>query len=131
MRASYQRWAIVAVAGIAVLGSGALVAYLSGGTPAPVAPAEIVKVKIPDTSPQHVVIGQSVEGRTIDAYTYGTGATRLGFVGGMHGGYEWNSILLAYDLMDYLTAHPEIIPANLSITVIPDANPDGVYKVLG
>jgi predicted deacylase len=94
-------------------------------------PAEIVEVKVPDTSPQHVVIGQSVEGRTIDAYTYGRGATRLGFVGGMHGGYEWNSILLAYDLMDYLSAHPEIIPANLSITVIPDANPDGVYKVLG
>jgi predicted deacylase len=131
MRASYQRWAIVAVAGIAILGSGALVVYLLRGTPAPIAPAEIVKVKVPDTSPRHTVIGQSVEGRTIDAYTYGRGATRLGFVGGMHGGYEWNSILLAYDLMDYLTAHPESIPANLSITVIPDANPDGVYKVLG
>jgi predicted deacylase len=131
MRASYQRWAIVAVTGIAILGLGVFVAYLLRGTPAPVAPAEIVKVTVPDTSVRHVVIGQSVEGRTIDAYTYGRGATRLGFVGGMHGGYEWNSVLLAYDLMDYLTAHPEIIPANLSITVIPDANPDGVYKVLG
>lgn len=129
MRASYQRWAIVAVAVIAVLGSGVFAWYALRGAPTPVAPAEVVTV--PDTSPEHAVIGSSVEGRAIDAYTYGTGATRLGFVGGMHGGYEWNGILLAYDLMDYLSAHPEIIPANLSITVIPDINPDGVYKVLG
>jgi hypothetical protein len=72
-----------------------------------------------------------VEGRAIDAYTYGTGTTRLGFVGGMHGGYEWNSVLLAYMLMDYLSAYPERIPENLSVTVIPDANPDGVYLALG
>src|ERR1035437_3415979 len=118
MRASYQRWAIVAVAVIVMPSLGVFVAYLLGGTPAPVAPTEIVEVKVPDTSPQHVVIGQSVEGRTIDSYTYGGGATRLAFVGGMHGGYEWNSVLLAYTLMDYLSAHPESIPENLSVTVI-------------
>lgn len=131
MRASYQRRIVVAVSGIVLLGLGVFAVYLLGGTPAPVAPAEIVEVTVLDTSPRRTVIGQSVEGRAIGAYTYGRGATLLGFVGGMHGGYEWNSVLLAYDLMDYLTAHPESIPANLSITVIPNANPDGVHKVLG
>lgn len=81
--------------------------------------------------PTHEVIGQSVQGRTIDAYTYGMGSTTIAFVGGIHGGYEWNSVLLAYTFMDYIVAHPEIIPKNLSVIVIPDANPDAVFKVVG
>jgi len=81
--------------------------------------------------PQHVVIGKSIEGRAIDAYTYGTGATHLLFVGGIHGGYEWNSVLLAYTFMDYLEANPEIIPENITVTIIPASNPDGVYAVTG
>ena len=92
----------------------------------PTTPAEEVNPKL-----QHEVIGYSVEGRSIDVYIYGTGATHIGFVGGMHGGYEWNSVLLAYGLMDYLSAYPESIPAALSVSVIPDASPDGVHKVLG
>jgi g-D-glutamyl-meso-diaminopimelate peptidase len=76
------------------------------------------------------VIGHSVQGRDITATTYGTGATRLLFVGGMHGGYEWNSILLAYQMMDYLAANPDAIPASESITIVPDANPDAAFKVL-
>lgn len=77
------------------------------------------------------VIGTSVQGRTIEATTYGDGATHLLFVGGIHGGYEWNSVLLAYEMMDYFTENPSVIPANLSVTIIPSANPDGVFKVIG
>ena len=80
---------------------------------------------------EYEVIGSSVEGRKIEAYTYGKGGARLVFVGGMHGGYEWNSALLAYKFMDYLDANPEFIPKNLTVTVIPSANPDGMYKVTG
>src|SRR3989344_2079056 len=86
----------------------------------------------PDTADiKHEIIGKSVEGRDIDAYTYGSGNTRLMFVGGVHGGYEWNSVLLSYQFMDYLRENPTIIPANLTVAVIPSANPDGVYKVIG
>jgi predicted deacylase len=129
MRPLYLKRAIVAIVVIAVLGSGALAWYVLQDTSEKTTPAEVIKVS--DTSPRHIVIGSSVEGRAIEAYTYGNGTTRLAFVGGIHGGYEWNSILLAYELMDYLSAHPEIIPGNLSVTIIPDINPDGVYKVLG
>ncbi len=80
---------------------------------------------------KHEVIGKSVEGRTVDAYTYGTGKTRLVFVGGMHGGYEWNSVLLAYAFMDYVDKNPAVVSDNLSVTVIPSLNPDAVYKVVG
>lgn len=79
----------------------------------------------------HETIGTSVEGRAIEAYTWGTGDTHLLFVGGVHGGYEWNSVLLAYQFMDYLEAHPEVVPKNISVTVVPSANPDGIFKVTG
>ncbi len=79
----------------------------------------------------HESIGVSVEGRSLDAYTFGSGKTHLLFVGGMHGGYEWNSVLLAYQFLDFLEVHPEAVPAELSITVIPSLNPDGVFKVTG
>lgn len=77
------------------------------------------------------VIGKSVEGRDIVAYNYGTGDTNLLFVGGIHGGYEWNTVLVAYQLMDYLKANPDIIPENVKVTVIPVLNPDGLNKVVG
>lgn len=78
-----------------------------------------------------VVIGSSVEGRAIEAHLYGTGDTHLMFVGGIHGGYEWNSVVLAYSFLDYLDAHPELIPENLTVAIIPSANPDGVFRVVG
>lgn len=96
-------------------------------TPAPLPIAIVAK----QSNPVHEIIGRSVDGRTIEAYTYGTGATNLLFVGGMHGGYEWNSVILAYTYMDHLSAHLNEIPTKLSITVIPDLNPDGVFKVIG
>ncbi len=87
-----------------------------------------------DTAPkaaEPVVIGTSVQGRSIEATSYGTGNTHLFIVGGIHGGYEWNSVVLAYEMMDYLTAHPELVPTNLTVTIVPSANPDGVFKIVG
>jgi len=72
-------------------------------------------------------IGQSVEGNPIEAYTFGNGDTHLLFVGGMHGGYEWNSVLLAYQMIDHLEANPEILETEQKVTIIPDLNPDGTF----
>src|SRR3989338_4102892 len=69
---------------------------------------------------KQTVIGKSVEGRDILAYHYGTGDTELLFVGGIHGGYEWNTALVAYQLID-----------NIKVTVIPVLNPDGLNKIVG
>jgi hypothetical protein len=80
---------------------------------------------------EETVIGKSVENRDITAYHYGTGATEILFVGGIHGGYEWNTASLAYNLMDYLKANPSAVPANLKVTVIPVLNPDGLNKTVG
>lgn len=76
-------------------------------------------------------IGSSAGGRPITSYRFGFGRQTLVFVGGIHGGYEWNSILLAYEMIDYFLANPDRIPANLSLYIIPSANPDGQFAVTG
>ncbi|MBP6888596.1 MAG: hypothetical protein KBC21_02720 [Candidatus Pacebacteria bacterium] len=75
------------------------------------------------------IVGTSIEGRDIEVYSFGNGSKHLFFIGGIHGGYEWNTVLLAYTFIDYLTQHPEFIPDSLTIDVIPSANPDAVHKV--
>lgn len=96
--------------------------------------------KLPPSTTQNVVqtngagsvIGTSVQGRDIIAYHYGNGtSTELLFVGGIHGGYEWNTALVAYQLMDYLKTNPSVIPDNVKVTVIPVLNPDGLNKIVG
>jgi predicted deacylase len=92
-------------------------------------PPEAPKVDNSKYLAVYKVIGTSVEGRKIESYTYGKGEKKLVFVGGIHGGYEWNTVLLAYKFINYLDNNPGSVPDNLTITVIPDANPDGVYEV--
>lgn len=98
-----------------------------------VVPAPIVEEPIvePELSITSKVIGTSVEEREITVHSLGNGDTHLLFVGGMHGGYEWNSVLLAYEMIDHLTNNPELIPDTLTIDIIPAINPDGLYEVLG
>lgn len=93
--------------------------------------SEVSVTPVATSTITHQTIGTSVEGRSINAYTYGTGDKEVVFVGGIHGGYEWNSVLLAYEFMDYFQIHEKEIPSNVRITIIPSANPDGVYKVIG
>lgn len=87
---------------------------------------KVVKDTIP---PAETTIWQSVEKRSIETYTFGDGGKHLLFVGGIHGGYEWNSVLLAYQLIDYLEINKELIPENIKVTIIPSANPDGIFEV--
>lgn len=109
---------------LVVLGIGIFLLLQKKEVPSPVPVTELEEL-----GPERTVIGRSVEGRDIEAYTFGRGQTHLVFVGGIHGGYEWNSVLLAYKFIDYLEANS--IPENLTVSVIPSANPDGVYEVVG
>jgi hypothetical protein len=77
------------------------------------------------------VIGRSYENRPIFAYQFGTGLEPVVLVGGIHGGYEWNSILLAYEAVDYFSDNPEMIPDSATLFIVPVANPDGQYVVTG
>jgi len=107
--------------------------------PAPTAPniETPPETEIPPTPPKEVldrtqtVLGRSANGHEITAYHYGVGDREILFVGGIHGGYAWNTNLVAYELMDYLTGNPSLIPSSLKVTVVPTLNPDGLRAVTG
>lgn len=94
----------------------------STSTPQPTTPA---------VDATKTIIGMSVKNNPITAYHYGSGTDELIFVGGIHGGYEWNTVLLARELMGYLSKNPTAIPKNIKVTIIPVLNPDGLAVVTG
>lgn len=77
------------------------------------------------------IIGYSTDGWPIELYRFGHGPVHLALIGGIHGGYEWNTILLAYEMIDHLTRNPGIVPEAVTVYVIPAANPDGQMRTVG
>lgn len=103
-----------------------------------VAPEYVVDEVIPEPIEEvevitetETVLGTSINGNPITAYHYGNGSQEILFVGGIHGGYSWNTVLVAYELMDYLEQNIDTIPENVQVTVIPVLNPDGLEKTVG
>ena len=86
---------------------------------------------IPGRAPAGQGLGESAGGWPLEVYQFGDGPQRMVWVGGLHGGYEWNTILLAYQAIDFFAAHPEYIPPSVSLEIIPAANPDGQAAVVG
>ncbi len=123
MRFVSKKFLIVFILVLFVIGVGIFVSFYNKSQKAPTATVEKLE------SPIYKVIGESVQGRKIESYTYGNGKNRILFVGGVHGGYEWNSVLLAYRLIDYLKENSLAIPDDLTVSIIPSLNPDGVYAV--
>src|SRR5207244_2358056 len=46
-------------------------------------------------------LGQSVEGRDIWAWQFGNGPHTIVLIGGIHGGYEANTVVLSEELVNY------------------------------
>lgn len=72
-----------------------------------------------------VAIGASVAGRPIEVFRFGTGPVERLTVHGIHGGSEFNTIVLADQLIAEYTLHPERIPAGVSLYIVRNLNPDG------
>lgn len=111
---------------------GGIVLLFLQSEPEPIPEAE-EPVTVPDValSADITLIGTSVEGRSIEAYTVGAGETDILFIGGIHGGYEWNTILLAEEMIEYFRENPTAIPENITAHIVPNLNPDGTVTVLG
>lgn len=69
-------------------------------------------------------IGYSVSGRAIQSYRFGSGPSKVIFVGGTHG-TEGNTKWLLDSWVDELEAYAPNIPPNRTVIVIPNINPDG------
>jgi murein peptide amidase A len=74
--------------------------------------------------PRPSIIGFSVGGRPIEAYTFGNGEKQYLIVAGIHGGYEGNTIALANELITYILDNPDVVPADTTLYIIRDMNPD-------
>lgn len=77
------------------------------------------------------VLGYSVENRPIEAFKFGNGRTIKLIVAGIHGGYEHNTVELAVELVTYLSDHPERIPADTTLYIVQNLNPDGYARDKG
>lgn len=74
------------------------------------------------------VIGWSQWGQPLTIHRYGDGPLRLFILGGQHGGPEANTTELTQMLMAYLTEHPQEIPPNVAVHILPEGNPDGLLS---
>lgn len=77
------------------------------------------------------VIGTSVEGRPLEIHRFGYGPLGRFVSAGIHGGYEWNTSALARELIDYLEAHPGVVPTDVTLYILPVINPDGEARSHG
>ncbi len=84
-----------------------------------------VVTNTPPASADEWVFGTSVGGRELTARRFGAGERVLLLVGGIHGGWETNTVTLMEQLIDHFTAAPEDIPPNTAVIIVANANPDG------
>ena len=80
---------------------------------------------LPQGDSRSTVIGYSVSGRPLEVYTFGNGPSERMIVAGIHGGYEWNTIALADELITYIYENPEVIPDDVTLYILRNINPDG------
>ncbi len=87
-------------------------------------------------APERREIGRSVEGRPIEAVRFGPApgeeaeATLL-LYGGIHGGYEWNTVALTGRIISHFESDGTALPDGIRLYIIPVVNPDGLHAVTG
>jgi g-D-glutamyl-meso-diaminopimelate peptidase len=80
---------------------------------------------------EYEVIGYSLQNRPLEVFRFGTGPIHRLIVAGIHGGYEWNTIALADELIVTLKDHPEQIPSEVTLHILRALNPDGLANSKG
>jgi predicted deacylase len=89
----------------------------------PITPTKVANT--PTATSTRTTIGFSTNNQPIEAYTFGTGETDLLFVGGVHGGYEANTVRLAEAMIAQFQTDASVIPDSVTVHIIPNLNPDG------
>jgi hypothetical protein len=80
-------------------------------TPSPTATPPFVSGPYP--------IGYSLQQRPIMAYRLGYGPSARALIGGLHGGYEWNTVELMTRMVEYVSANPDVIPEHVTLHIVP------------
>jgi hypothetical protein len=102
-------------------------------TPEPVQPTQTIPS--PTVTPLFLaneqtseVIGYSVKGLPLEVYTFGSGNSGRMIVAGIHGGDEWNTVTLANQMIAYVNQYPDILPADVTLYILRNLNPDGEVR---
>jgi len=74
---------------------------------------------------QPTEIGRTTRGRPVVAFRFGNGPVKRVLIGGIHGGYEWNTVHLMSRTLEYLGENPAEVPAHVTLYIVPNMNPDG------
>lgn len=75
-----------------------------------------------------IIVGYSVDGAPITARQLGDGERVILMVGGMHGGWEANTVALINDLTAHFESHPEDIRPGIRLVFVPVVNVDGLGR---
>jgi hypothetical protein len=101
-------------------------------TPVPTAIATATATSSPtatrDAQPETTIIGYSVRQIPIEAVRFGTGPNVIVLIGGLHAGFAPGSVTLADRAHEYLSQNPQEVPANVTLFLILNANPDSAYN---
>lgn len=101
-----------------------------GGLDAPtLTPAVVAAASTLIPAENTFVIGQSVQGRDILAWRFGAGEHIILLVGGIHAGYEANTVMLINEMIAHFQGTPADVLPGITLLLVPVANPDGL--VLG
>ncbi len=89
------------------------------------------RASIPTTTPRsdlqgQEILGESCEGRPLVGHWFSNGPHKVVLVGNIHGGTEENTHRLALEMIAHYEEHLEEIPSDITLWIIPTANPDGL-----
>jgi hypothetical protein len=97
----------------------------AAASPAATPPATIGPSPTPLPRVERTLIGHSVQERPIELVRLGNGLRRFVAIGALHGGHECNTYELLLHILDRFEAQPEALPPDVTLYVLPLANPDG------
>ena len=121
--------AAAAAVGAVAASSGAVHAQaidpLESPAATPVVASVTSTVSVTATEAVTYEIGRSARGRPIVVHRFGDGPRARLLVGGIHGGYEANTVQLMSRTVEHLLATPQEVPADMTLYVVVNANPDG------
>jgi protein MpaA len=124
-----KRRAIITTFAIGLLGSASPALAYATPVPTPPDPTELSIASVPapkrPVQVRREVIGTTSEGRAIDAYCVGSGPYKVLIAGGIHGGYEANTVDLVNQMTQAFIQNPDWIPDPLTLVFVADQNPDG------
>jgi hypothetical protein len=74
------------------------------------------------------LVGRSVQGRDILAWRLGTGDKILLIMGGIHGGFEANTVMLVNEFVTLFEGNPDNVLPGITLVLVPVINPDGLAQ---